>query len=380
MFSTSRYTITSLTDHWPYKYPTVSQMRDAQLYMAKDTHIKGRRVVGCQQCKFLVPVDKWPYNANPSEEHADTEQTCLAEAARLAEQARIAKQHEEARLAKERVQQQKERAEAEAVRIAKEQQEAEQARLEAFACRRCPAKFPSNTKLHIHVQDHHQKTEKPASEIKISSPSEPAMPTPNEPAKTTPTAASAPITPPLHQKRVRRTHTKRDRSTYTPCNTSTNGIDLRYLTSFDSTCHSNIHVKCNTTKADILGRNSLTPSRCTKAFASPSAYNKHPKHHTKNDAHSRTISSSSYQAKITAYFRPAANQSKPISQGSKTPNPRSFQQHMPAESNRAKSTPTVLSDRTMACIGTYEQSISAMHLAMDLRSMRPGAIPWLGDP
>ncbi|KAG6986564.1 hypothetical protein G7Y79_00077g099560 [Physcia stellaris] len=162
----------------------------------------------------------------------------------------------------------------------------------------------------------------------------------------------------------------------------------------------------------------------------------------------------SNQTKITAYFRPAANQSKPITQGSKTPNPRSFQQHTPAESNRAKSTPSkwseksailpyktstfsrlhtseissnspykmpgisclqpmaapckssahlpvsptiqssskppsisrapapaayamVLSDRTMACIGTYEQSISTKHLAMDLRSMRPGAISWL---
>ncbi|KAG6990972.1 hypothetical protein G7Y79_00059g091570 [Physcia stellaris] len=47
----------------------------------------------------------------------------------------------------------------------------------------------------------------------------------------------------------------------------------------------------------------------------------------------------SNQTGITSYFRPAANQSKPISQGSKTPNPRSFQQHTPAEPTRTKSIP-----------------------------------------
>ncbi|KAG6994143.1 hypothetical protein G7Y79_00046g081940 [Physcia stellaris] len=47
----------------------------------------------------------------------------------------------------------------------------------------------------------------------------------------------------------------------------------------------------------------------------------------------------SRQAKITTYFRPATNQNASISQGSKTPNPRSFHQRMPAESIRAKSLP-----------------------------------------
>ncbi|KAG7001534.1 hypothetical protein G7Y79_00031g066490 [Physcia stellaris] len=162
--------------------------------------------------------------------------------------------------------------------------------------------------------------------------------------------------------------------------------------------------------------------------------------HTKKTESSPKVSR---QSKITSYFRPTTNQSITISQGSKTPNPRSFQQHTPAESNRAKSIPptkwseksailpyksptfsrlipqryqafrhikcqvshtfgqwlhlanplpaypvhppsrmpaasaAVLSDPTMACIGTYEQSISTMHLAMGLRSIeRPGAIPW----
>ena len=39
-----------------------------------------------------------------------------------------------------------------------------------------------------------------------------------------------------------------------------------------------------------------------------------------------------YQSRITAYFLPAANQKAPISQGLKSPNPKSFQQHTPAES------------------------------------------------
>ena len=64
---------------------------------------------------------------------------------------------EQARLLKEQQQADKE---AEEARIAKEQEEA---RLTAFACRRCPAKYPSNTKLHEHIRDHHAKKPKPVS-------------------------------------------------------------------------------------------------------------------------------------------------------------------------------------------------------------------------
>ncbi|KAG7002006.1 hypothetical protein G7Y79_00029g063020 [Physcia stellaris] len=228
-----------------------------------------------------------------------------------------------------------------------QQQQAEQARIakekaEAFACRRCPAKFPSNTKLHQHVQDHHQKKPaKPASEIAMPSSNESTKSTPSESAVTTP-----PATPP-----------------------SINPYKL-----------------CNTKETNILGRNSLTPSHCTEAFASPSPYTKTstkyrgdrtnnvpaysaayppgpvPKHQhqkpylTIDDlfemfAEKRTISGPlhtrktksfpkvSHQSKITSYFRPTTNQGPSISQGSKTPNPRSFQQHTPAESNRTKSRP-----------------------------------------
>ena len=53
------------------------------------------------------------------------------------EQALLKHQAEEARLAKER------------------------AAAEAFVCRRCPAKYPSNTQLHKHIDEHHTKSAKP---------------------------------------------------------------------------------------------------------------------------------------------------------------------------------------------------------------------------
>ncbi|KAG6994224.1 hypothetical protein G7Y79_00046g082750 [Physcia stellaris] len=51
----------------------------------------------------------------------------------------------------------------------------------------------------------------------------------------------------------------------------------------------------------------------------------------------RRSRSSMHQSRITSYFMPAANQKAPISQGLKTPNPKSFQQHTPAEPIRPAS-------------------------------------------
>ena len=89
----------------------------------------------------------------------------LVEEARLVEATRIARvekkrakfllqqQIEQARIDKKRakrlLQQQIEK-----VRIAKKQKKI---RLTTFACKRCNAKFSSNIKFHIHVQNHHQK-------------------------------------------------------------------------------------------------------------------------------------------------------------------------------------------------------------------------------
>ena len=84
-----------------------------------------------------------------------------------AEQARLAKEAEEARIKKER--------------------------LEAFACRRCPAKFPSNTKLHEHIRNHHAKKPKTAP-TSSTPPTPPALPIPFAASSMPP---QMPPTPPL---------------------------------------------------------------------------------------------------------------------------------------------------------------------------------------
>ena len=105
-----------------------------------------------------------------------------AEASRLqqqqAEQGRqlqLQRQAEEARIAKERAE--------EAARLA----------AEAFACRRCPEKYPSNTKLHEHVRTKHAKPAKPTSDEKPPPPPPPmiAVATPSTPPTSPPPAPSA---------------------------------------------------------------------------------------------------------------------------------------------------------------------------------------------
>ena len=104
------------------------------------------------------------------------QQACKAHQISL-DQERLARQQqqvEQARLAKQRKQEEdKARLEAE-----------EKARLERFACRRCPAKFASNTKLHTHIRDRHAK--KPT-----ALPSPPSLPTPSL-AVASPPATSTP--------------------------------------------------------------------------------------------------------------------------------------------------------------------------------------------
>ena len=108
----------------------------------------------------------------PEQQQQAENQARIAKEQQRAEQARLAKEAEETRLEKER--------------------------LEAFACRRCPAKFPSNTKLHEHIRNHHAKKPKAAA---LPTPSTPPTP-PTLPAKPIPFAAPSmppqmPLTPPL---------------------------------------------------------------------------------------------------------------------------------------------------------------------------------------
>ena len=102
-------------------------------------------------------------------------------------------------------QQEIERQEVEEARIAK-------AKAEAFACRRCPAKYPSNTKLHEHVRNHHAKKPKPAISSVATPPSTPpqsivALP-PTPPPSTPPHSVASlsdipnPVTTPKPQQTI----------------------------------------------------------------------------------------------------------------------------------------------------------------------------------
>ena len=84
--------------------------------------------------------------------------------------------------------QQKVDKEAEEARLAAE---AEKAKAEGFPCRRCPAKYPSNTKLHEHVRNHHAKKLKPA----VSSTPSTLTSTPSESVSSSHSAASLPESP-----------------------------------------------------------------------------------------------------------------------------------------------------------------------------------------
>ncbi|KAG7005490.1 hypothetical protein G7Y79_00019g046700 [Physcia stellaris] len=133
------------------------------------------------------------------------------------------------------------------------------------ACRRCSAKFSNNTKLHQHIQDHHQKKpEKPASEITIPSPNELAKATPDEPAETPPneTAMSTtPVTPPPPS----------EPALMPTSPTSLPEVNSKLPLSLTppATPMASKASTSNTKKANILGRHTLTPNRCTKALASP---------------------------------------------------------------------------------------------------------------
>ena len=261
-------------------------------------------------------------------------------------------------------------------RIAKEQEEA---RLTAFACRRCPAKFPSNTKLHQHIQDHHQKPTKPECETEKSTPSEPAMlttppSTPKAEPATMPTPSATPpptsepallLTPPITRQESTSDTSLPLTPPATPIATPRKPLSWAEIASrpviapkpsrlpvptpkIIPKALETASITCPPTPPPTPPRNSTSKQQHQKPYLTiedlyemfdgkPRRMNlQHTNHQAKKRPSSPSVSSS-YQAKITAYFRPAANQSEPISQGSKTPNPRSFQQHTPAESNRAKS-------------------------------------------
>ncbi|KAG7007913.1 hypothetical protein G7Y79_00008g025510 [Physcia stellaris] len=83
----------------------------------------------------------------------------------------------------------------------------------------------------------------------------------------------------------------------------------------------------------------------------------------------------SYQAKITSYFRSAANQSTSISQGSKTPNPKSFRQLMPAEMIRTKSLTPVTTMPEKSAILPCKSSTFSRLPSSEISSVSPYKSP-----
>ena len=187
-------------------------------------------VLGCPDCKLFVKFSQWNLRWDPYEYHKHYKPHCLwveeeeaeiaaqkahirakqayqaakaemAAQAKAKEEARI-KSETEARQARMYAEQEARNAELKAKEKARLQAE-EAARLEAFACRRCSAKFASNTKLHEHVRDHHTKSPPPTppaspklslsaiTSIQIA----PASPTPS-PKAAPPPKPAPPLTPP----------------------------------------------------------------------------------------------------------------------------------------------------------------------------------------
>ena len=171
----SSYKRISLINHWSYQYFITSKMINVDLHMIENSRLdkRNRQIVDCKLCQFVVFVNKWQYT-DFFEAHVNACSNCFFNQnviySRMKEtrtkKIRFAKQQvrtekkraerllhhqiEKTRLIKKRAKQQQ----IEQTRIAKKQKKI---RLTTFACRRCNAKFSSNTKFHHHIEDHHQK-------------------------------------------------------------------------------------------------------------------------------------------------------------------------------------------------------------------------------
>ena len=201
----------------------------------------------------------------------------------------------------------------EQVRIVQEQK-VEQARIakkraEAFACRRCSVKFSNNIKLHIHVQDHHQKkSTKSTSELAVT---------------TSLSTSKAMIT----------------MSTFSATSSSSSESALKLTSSIDpseSIVKNSLSITSSVTSKQSISKHQhqkqyLTIEDLFEMFAEK--LTKSDCQHIKKRASSSSVFSL-HQTRITFYFRSAANQSKPISQSSKTSNSRSLHQHTSAKSIR----------------------------------------------
>ena len=318
---------------WPLKYPSPQQIIEGGFYLKPDDEDEDLTL--CHTCG--VKIFAWEKNEDPYETHLKYSPHCP-----------WLKEHHEELMAGRK-----------------------------HACRRCPAKFPSNTKLHIHVQDHHQKkAEKPTSEAATPTPSEAAMHTPSETAMPTPFATPPPSEPalvltppntpskssfkPSHPMTPPPTPPLAEIATpATPIATPKKAISWAEIASRSVIAPKPSRLPIPTPKS-VPKRTETAPNTCPPTPAAtplPKPTLKHQKPYltihdlfemfaekpkikglvrTKKRASSPKFS---YQARITSYFKPAANRDLSINQASETPNSMSFQQHTPAESTRIKSLP-----------------------------------------
>ena len=174
-------------------------------------------------------------------------------------------------------------------------------------CKHCEGAFDSKNKLHEHLRQHHTKPV----EDKVVNASGRSFN--REGDKTSPTTSPT-TTPPTSPKTtpkfsISRPVTPSEQARNPPTPPATPAPRLRKSAS-----------KLHLTIDDLV--------RMFRGKPSPFGL---PQHQKRRPSPQRS-GARPYQSRITAYFLPAANQKAPISQGLKSPNPKSFQQHTPAES------------------------------------------------
>ncbi|KAG6986396.1 hypothetical protein G7Y79_00102g101500 [Physcia stellaris] len=333
-------------------------------------------------------------------EEEQARQVRIAETARLAEEYRLLaeQQAEEVRLTEER---------AELLQQQQQQQQAEQTPIEK-----------TNTKLHNHVQDHHQKKPaKPASEIAEPSPSEAAVTPPStpkaEPVKITTAEPTPPATPPppsepalmltspIIQSETTAKNSLPDTPPTTPSATPRKQISWAKIASRPVIAPKPSRLPVPTPKITpkALETAAITcPPTPPPTPPTPVPKHQHQSYLTIDDLYRmfaekpkpiglsqhqirrssppsvgprQSIQRGPIQTSITSYFRPAANESKPISQGSKTPNPRSFHQLMTAEPSRI--TPSKWSEKSS--ILPYKTSTFSRPHTSEISSILPYKMP-----
>lgn len=136
------------------------------------SHISPSAILAMEpQELYQIPQKHYPRCVKAIQNRQQVEKAQFIRRAEALVAAAFKKQDEvheqQARLAAERQQALR----AEEARKEHAQQAEAKALAEAFACRRCPAKFPSNTKLHEHIRNHHTKKPSAAAPIPPVTPS-----------------------------------------------------------------------------------------------------------------------------------------------------------------------------------------------------------------